>query len=173
MQAAPPIRIRALTEEPVRFDGGHVLYWMVGFRRPRWNFALQHAAAYAADLEKPLIVLEALRLGYSWASDRFHQFVLDGMRAHAAHFSEKNVLYFPYVEQQSGDGRGLLEALATNACVVVSDDYPTFFIPKMQRAAASRMSVRFEVVDSNGLFPMRATDHVFSRAFDFRRHLQR
>jgi len=173
MQAAPPIRIRALTEEPVRSDGGHVLYWMVGFRRPGWNFALQHAAAYAADLDKPLIVLEALRLGYSWASDRFHQFVLDGMRAHAAHFAEKNVLYFPYVEQESGDGRGLLEALATNACVVVSDDYPTFFIPKMQRAAAARLSVRFEVVDSNGLFPMRATDRVFSRAFDFRRHLQR
>jgi deoxyribodipyrimidine photo-lyase len=56
---------------------------------------------------------------------------------------------------------------------VVSDDYPTFFIPKMQEAAASQMNIRFELVDSNGLFPVRATNKVFSRAFDFRRHLQR
>jgi deoxyribodipyrimidine photo-lyase len=56
---------------------------------------------------------------------------------------------------------------------VVSDDYPTFFIPKMQEAAASQMNIRFELVDSNGLFPIRATNKVFSRAFDFRRHLQR
>ena len=55
----------------------------------------------------------------------------------------------------------------------MTDDYPTFFIPKMQQAAASRLGVRVELVDSNGLLPMRMTDRVFSRAFDFRRHLQR
>jgi len=43
----------------------------------------------------------------------------------------------------------------------------------MQEAAASQMNIRFELVDSNGLFPIRATNKVFSRAFDFRRHLQR
>jgi deoxyribodipyrimidine photo-lyase len=146
---------------------------MVGFRRPRWNFALQQAAAYAAELQKPLIIFEALRVGYRWASDRTHQFILDGMRANAKYFGSKNAAYFPYVEAAPGDGSGLLAAFAKEACVVVSDDYPTFFIPKMQEAAASQLNARFEVVDSNGLLPMRATDRVFSRAFDFRRHLQR
>ncbi len=146
---------------------------MVGFRRPRWNFALQQAAAHAIELQKPLIILEALRVGYRWASDRLHQFILDGMRANAKHFADKNVLYFPYVESAKGDGQGLLAALVKDACVVVSDDYPTFFVPKMQETAASRMRVRFEVVDSNGLLPVRASEKVFSRAFDFRRHLQR
>ncbi|MEM8609023.1 MAG: deoxyribodipyrimidine photolyase [Myxococcota bacterium] len=146
---------------------------MVGFRRPRWNFALQHAVAHAEALGKPLIILEALRTGYRWASDRLHQFVLDGMRAHDAHFDGLPVTYFPYVEPESGHGRGLLKALAASACVVVTDDYPTFFIPRMQRAAAKAIEVRFEAVDSNGLLPIHAADRVFSRAFDFRRFLQR
>jgi deoxyribodipyrimidine photo-lyase len=170
---APVTRVRALTDLARKPDGTHVVYWMVGFRRSCWNFALQHAAAHAAELNKPLVVLEALRVGYPWASDRLHQFILDGMRANAKHFATKNVLYFPYVEPSRGNGSGLLAALAKDACVVVSDDYPTFFIPKMQEAAASQMNIRFELVDSNGLFPIRATDKVFSRAFDFRRHLQR
>ncbi|MFW2388446.1 MAG: deoxyribodipyrimidine photolyase [Polyangiales bacterium] len=173
MIPAPVTRVRALNDLPSKSDGSHVLYWMVGFRRPRWNFALQHAAAHAAELGKPLVILEALRVGYPWASDRLHQFILDGMRANTSHFATKNVVYFPYVEASRGAGKGLLAALAKDACLVVSDDYPTFFIPKMQDVAASRMSTRFELVDSNGLFPVRATNKVFSRAFDFRRHLQR
>jgi deoxyribodipyrimidine photo-lyase len=170
---APVTRVRALTDLARKPDGTHVVYWMVGFRRPRWNFALQHAAAHAAELDKPLVIFEALRVGYPWASDRFHQFILDGMRANATHFATKNVVYYPYVEPAEGSGSGLLAALAKDACVVVSDDYPTFFIPKMQEAAASQINTRFELVDSNGLFPIRATNKVFSRAFDFRRHLQR
>ena len=173
MIRAPVARVQVLTDMPIRLTGTHVLYWMVGFRRPRWNFALQQAAAYAVELDKPLIVLEALRVGYPWASDRLHQFILDGMRANAKYFESTPAYYFPYVEPARGNGRGLLAALAEDACTVVSDDYPTFFIPRMQQAAASKMDTRFEVVDSNGLLPMRATDRVFSRAFDFRRHLHR
>ncbi|MEM7435190.1 MAG: deoxyribodipyrimidine photolyase [Myxococcota bacterium] len=176
MKSAPDIRVRALpsgSPNPVRPDGTHVLYWMVGFRRPRWNFALQHAAAHATRLGKPLVVLEALRVGYPWASDRLHQFVLDGMRANEAYFRETPATYFPYVEPEEGHGRGLLAALASSACVVVSDDYPTFFIPRMQQKAAASIKARLELVDSNGLLPIRATDRVFSRAFDFRRFLQR
>ncbi|NNE20902.1 MAG: deoxyribodipyrimidine photolyase [Myxococcales bacterium] len=173
MRPAPPARLRALNEAPLRPEGSHILYWMVGFRRPRWNFALEHAASLADSLGKPLVVLEALRVGYPWASDRFHQFILDGMRANAGYFAKKNVFHFPYVEATAGEGRGLLSKLAEDACVIVSDDYPAFFIPRMQAAAASRLDTRVEVVDGNGLFPIRATDKVFSRAFDFRRHLQR
>lgn len=170
---APSDRVRALHDLPLRPDGSHVVYWMVGFRRPRWNFALQHAAAHAAKLGKPLVILEALRIGYPWASDRLHRFILDGMRANARYLAGKSVVHFPYVEAKQGDGRGLLGAISKNACVLVSDDYPTFFIPKMQEAAAARMNLRFEIVDSNGLLPVRASDKVFSRAHDFRRHLQR
>jgi len=173
LKHAPAIRVRALNPHERRSDGRYVLYWMVGFRRPRWNFALQHAAAHASELGKPLVILEALRVGYRWASDRLHKFILDGMRDHEAHFAGKNVLYFPYVEPTPGEGKGLLAELTKNACLVVSDDYPTFFIPKMQKVAAERMNVCCQVVDSNGLLPIRAADKAFSRAFHFRRHLQK
>jgi deoxyribodipyrimidine photo-lyase len=146
---------------------------MVAFRRPRWSFALQHAAARAAELDKPLVVFEALRVGYPWASDRLHRFILDGMRANRAHFRGRNVLYYPYVELKHGAGRGLLAALSADASLVVSDDYPAFFIPNMQQAAAAQIDARLEVVDSNGLLPLRAADKAFSRAFDFRRFLQK
>ena len=43
----------------------------------------------------------------------------------------------------------------------------------MIESAASQIPVRFELVDSNGLLPMRAADKVFARAFDFRRFLQK
>ncbi len=172
MTSVPSIRVRALNDRPVA-DGRYVLHWMVGFRRPRWNFALQHAAEVASGLDKPLVIFEALRTGYPWASDRLHRFILDGMRAHRDYFAEKNVVYYPYVEREQGAGKGLLAALAEEACLIVSDDYPTFFIPKMQAAAASKCDVRFEVVDGNGLLPVRAATKVYSRAFDFRRFLQK
>ena len=69
--------------------------------------------------------------------------------------------------------KGLIAALAAQACVVVSDDFPCFFLPRMYQAAAKQIPVRFELVDSNGLLPMRAADKVFARAFDFRRFLQK
>lgn len=43
----------------------------------------------------------------------------------------------------------------------------------MIAAAGERLSVRLEAIDGNGLLPMRATDKVYARAHDFRRHLQR
>jgi len=42
---------------------------------------LQRAVELAIAWKKPLLVLEGLRIGYRWASDRFHRFILDGMLA--------------------------------------------------------------------------------------------
>ena len=81
--------------------------------------------------------------------------------------------YYPYLEPEQGGGKGLLKELAGRACVVVSDDFPAFFLPRMIDAAAAQVPVRFELVDSNGLLPMRAAEKVFARAFDFRRFLQK
>lgn len=172
MKPVPSIRVRALSDQETR-DGDYVLYWMVAFRRPRWNFALQHAAERAQALDKPLVILEALRTGYRWASDRLHRFVIDGMRAHRDYFADKNSLYIPYIEPEAGAGSGLLATLADDACLVVSDDYPAFFIPKMQKAAAKKLEAKIDLVDSNGLLPMHAADKTFSRAYHFRRFLQK
>ncbi len=165
--------MRAANDAPVNPDGRYVLYWMTAARRTTWNFALDRAVERARELERPLVVLEALRCGYRWASDRFHAFVVDGMADNAAAFEGTPVRYVPYVEPEEGAGKGLLEALAADACVVVGDDFPAFFLPRMVAAVAPRLKVRLELVDSVGLLPMRAADRVFPTAHSFRRFLQK
>ncbi|MFW5877395.1 MAG: deoxyribodipyrimidine photolyase [Myxococcota bacterium] len=158
---------------PVRGDGDHVVYWMIAARRATYNFGLQRAVERARELGKPLVVLEALRADHPWASDRLHRFVLDGMADNRRRFARRTVRYHPYVEPTDGAGAGLLEALADRACVVVTDDYPTFFLPRMVAAAGRRLPVHLEQVDSNGLFPLRAADRAYPTALAFRRLLHR
>jgi len=174
--AVPDSRIAVLAEHTPRPGGAYVLYWMTTSRRTRHNFALQRAVELAASLARPLVVLEALRVGYPWASDRLHQFVLDGMRDNERTIEASPARYFPYLEPTEGTGSGLIEALAGDACAVVTDDYPAFFIPRMLAAVAPRISVlgvRLEAVDGNGLLPMRVPTQTFSSAHQFRRVLQR
>jgi deoxyribodipyrimidine photo-lyase len=168
----PEIRIRPANEAPVNPHGDSVLYWMTAARRVERNFGLQRAVEWAVDLKKPLVVLEALRCGYPWASDRLHRFIMDGMLDNRAHCQGKPVLYYPYLERAHGEGRGLLEALAGHACVIVTDDFPAFFLPRMLAGAVNRLTIRLEAVDSNGILPLAATDRVFLTAFSFRRFLQ-
>ncbi len=173
VEPVPEVRVRAANDRPVREDGTHVLYWMVAARRRRANFGLQRAVELGRELGRPVLVLEALRCGYRWASDRLHTFVLRGMADNLADFNDAGVTYFPYVEPEHGAGSGLLEALAEDACCVVTDDFPCFFVPRMIASAAERLPVRLEAVDGNGLLPMAVADRVFGRAFDFRRFLQK
>ena len=174
MNATPPLRLRALNEAPAAPQQAYVLYWMVAYRRLRWNFALQRAVELANAWGRPLVILEALRVGYPYASDRLHRFILDGM-AHNVAEAQKypGVLHRTYVEPQAGDGSGLLALLAQSACAVVTDDWPGFFVPRMQAAAASRLHVRLEAVDSNGLLPLAAADKPHPTAHAFRRHLHK
>ena len=169
----PAIRIRNCNDAPVLPQGRFVLYWMIANRRLSYNFSLDRALEYCQEFRQPLVILEALRCGYQWASDRLHRFVIDGMADNAAISAKLPVLYYPYVEPLAGAGKGLLEALAADACVVVTDEFPCFFLPRMVSAAAKKLPVRLEAVDSNGLLPLRAADHAYVRAFDFRRHLQK
>lgn len=169
----PAIRINRANSVPVASGGDFVLYWMTASRRTRWNFALQRAVEHGNALRLPLLVLEPLRAGYRWACDRFHRFVIQGMGDNEARLRREGVAYYPYVEPRAGAGKGLLEALAVRAAVVVTDDYPAFFLPRMLRSVAPRLPVRLEAVDSNGLLPMGAVGRTFATAYAFRRFLQR
>ncbi len=176
----PSLRIRNCNIAAINPDGDFVLYWMIANRRLRWNYSLDRALEHCHELGKPLVILEALRCDYPWASDRIHQFVIEGMAEKAIRLGHaeavaavQGVTYYPYVEPVRGAGKGLLATLAARACVVVTDDFPCFFLPQMVAAAARKVKVRLEAVDSNGLLPMRAAAQVYIRAFDFRRFLQK
>ena len=173
MKSVPTIRLQQANDAPVNGKGSFVLYWMIANRRTHWNFSLDRAVEWAGELEKPLVILEALRCGYRWASDRLHRFILVGMADNARRLKKSKVLYFPYVETVQDGGKGLLEALGKKACVVVTDDFPAFFLPEMVSAGARKLPVLLEQVDSNGLLPVRAADRVFPTAYAFRRFLQK
>jgi deoxyribodipyrimidine photo-lyase len=146
---------------------------MCAHRRTRFNYALQHAAEQARSHGVPLLVFEPLRVDYPWASARFHRFVLDGMRDQQARFAAAGVSYYPWVEREVGEGRGLLEALAARAVLVVADEYPAFFLPRMVTRAAKAVDVRMETVDANGLLPLRLAGKDHYSAATFRRVVHR
>ncbi len=167
------LRVTAANRAAIFGRGDYVLYWMIAARRAAWSFALDHAISLARDLGRPLVVFEALRAGYPWASDRLHAFVLQGMADNARAFAAAKITYLPYVEPAPGRGAGLVEALASRACVVVTDEQPGFFLPRMVAAAAAKLRVRLDQVDGNGLLPLRAVDRAFATAASFRRQLQK
>jgi len=173
MSEVPGLRIRAANSRPANPDGEYVLYWMIAQRRTTWNFALQHAVAEAQARRQPLVVLEALRSGHRWASDRIHRFVLDGMQDNAKRLNRAGITYYPYVEPSAAAGRGLLETLAVPASLVITDEFPCFFLPRMVAAIAERLRVQLDVVDSNGILPLSMAPGEFPTAYAFRRFLQR
>ncbi len=172
MTQVPDFRIQKCNDAAENPQGDYVLYWMIANRRTHWNSSLQRAVEWSNRLDKPLVILEALRCGYQWASDRIHRFVAEGMKDNASRLQKLGVLHYPYLEPVPDAGKGLLRELGKRACVVVTDDFPCFFLPRMVASAALQLSVLMEKVDSNGLLPIRWTDKVFLTAVSFRRFLQ-
>ena len=170
---APSNRLFAANDDPVREDGRYVVYWMLAQRRTTWNFGLQHALARAQELERPLVVVEALSCSYRWASDRMHAFAIEGMRDNRDALAGTPITYLPYVAPSDGAGRGLHGALAREACLYVTDHWPCFHAPKWVELVAEEIDVRMEVVDSCGIMPVAAAPKAFARAVDFRRHVHK
>jgi deoxyribodipyrimidine photo-lyase len=147
-------RLRRLNDRAVRREGEYVLYWAQVYRRLERNHALDYARRCATELARPLVVYEGLRLDYPWASRRLHRFVLEGMAANAARAAELGINYWPFVEREKGEGRGLLRRLSERACLVVTDDYPCFIVPEQTQALARKAEVPVFAVDSNSVVPL-------------------
>ena len=162
-----------------RIDGEFVLYWMQIHRRLYSNFALEYAVGRANQLGKPLLLVEALRQGYPWASDRIHTFIAQGMREHLTDARRNGFNYYPFFEDPAHSGTGMLEGLAARACLIVSDEFPAYIIPRHNRAltqilmANRETDVPFVTIDANGIIPLQATDKAPYSAYVFRNNLQK
>jgi deoxyribodipyrimidine photo-lyase len=95
------------------------------------------------------------------------------MRDNCREAEGKNILYYPYVELAKGKGSGLVLKLAEKSCLVVTDDFPAFFIPAMLDRISVKLPVLIEKVESNGLLPMSIAEREFTTAYSFRRFLQK
>lgn len=178
LNATPELRIRKANAIPVSSDGAFVLYWMTAYRRLQCNFALQRAVEWAESLRRPLVILEAIRPHYRWACDRFHQFMIDGMIENARRAQQYQVTYLAYVDRGIPDPSAtqkidLAESLARHACVTVTDDFPCFFHPHLYQRILKRWPACIELVDSNGILPMRLHDRTFTVAHSYRRAMQK
>lgn len=148
-------RLCRLNADRIHSQGEYVLYWAQIYRRLERNHALDYALRCSAELGKPLVVYEGLRLDYPWASPRLHPFVLEGMQAHAARVAQRGLNYWPFVETPGAEaGRGLVARLASRAALVVTDDFPCFIVPGQSEALARRADVPVLAVDGNGIVPL-------------------
>ena len=172
-------RVFVRREGEARTDGEFVLYWMQIHRRLHSNFALDYAIGHANRLGKPLLIVEALRCGYPWASERVHAFIMQGMGEHLATARKRGLNYYSFSEDGDHSGKGMLERLATRACLIVSDEFPAYIIPAHNRALTEKLvrnpesDVPFITIDANGIVPMRATDKAPYSAYVFRNNLQK
>lgn len=173
LSTVPAVRIRTMNQWPVHPTGEFVLYWMTAFRRTRFNFSLQRAVELSNQWAKPLVVLEAIRCNGKWMCDRFHRFLLDGMQDNAAAIQNSNATYCGYVETRSNEAHGLVESFASHASVIISDDFPCFFLPALFEKIASRWKCALELVDGNTIVPMRTADKTFTVAHSYRRFMQK
>jgi deoxyribodipyrimidine photo-lyase len=95
------------------------------------------------------------------------------MEDNAEDLKDKDVLYYPYVETKEGKAEKLLFELARSACIVVTDEFPSFVYPKWVKRAGKEIDVLLEQVDSNGIVPLRAPDQVHKTAYSFRGSFQK
>lgn len=154
-------------------QGDYVLYWMQSNRRFQYNFALEYAIDWANKLGKSLLIYEGLSCNYPWASDRFHHFIMEGMKENLNYAEKKDINYYSYLEDEPGAGNGLLYSLAQNACTVISDEFPVFIIRKHNEKVGSKLEVPYITVDSNGIIPLGLTEKAPYNAYFFRKIMQR
>jgi len=154
-------------------NGDYVLYWMQINRRFQYNYALEYAIGWANKLGKPMLIYEGLSIEYPWACDRFHAFIMQGMKENLDFTQSNDLNYFSFVEPEIGAGKGLFYRLAENACTVISDEYPVFIIKKHNERVADKIDVPYTTIDSNGIIPLGVTDKDPYSAYLFRKIMQK
>lgn len=169
----PENRISILHEAPPNPQGEFVLYWMTSNRRPSWNFSLQQALHDAQSLNQPLLVIETSSCDQPWNSRRALNFLLQGMQNNSLEFKARNVAYYPCITQTQSDLNQLIHSLAQHASLLITDLFPLHKFPPALLDSLSLLPLQVKQIDSNGIFPLKALPKVFSRAFDFRRYLQK
>jgi len=166
------LRVTQLNDAQPNTKGRYVLYWMQMFRRVTHNYALNFAIQMANQHQLPLVVYEALKFYYPWASDRFHTFILEGVAEKQAEFSERGIRYLFYLQRNKRDAKHTVARLAREAVLLVTDDYPCFIIPEHNTRVAE-LNLPVYAVDANGMVPLSALPKEEFAAYTIRPKIQR
>ena len=161
-------RVVQLNDRPINERARYVLYWMQMYKRVDNNHALIYAIRRANELGLPLVVYEGLKYYYPWASDRLHTFILEGVEEKRLAFEKLGIRYVFYLQKDASSPKQTVAAIAKDAAVIVTDDYPCFIIPEHNRRVATRSQIPVFAVDSNGVIPMSKFDKEEYAAYTIR-----
>ncbi len=167
-----PRRVVCLREGLPRSGARYVLYFCQIQRRAEWNPALDHAIEWANHLRLPLVVYEGLRPDYQYASARHHRFILDGVRELAERLALRGIAHWFYLPRL-GERFAMVEALAAQAALVVTDDHPVFVVPVHNAALRKKLDCPLYAVDGCDVVPLRSFGRAFPSAAALRPHLHR
>lgn len=166
-------RVRLLNDKSANNEGKYILYWMQMFKRTTHNHALNFAIREANLRKIPLIVYEGLKYYYPWASDRIHTFILEGVEEKRAEFEKLGIRYLFYLQQDENSPKNTVAELATDACLIVTDDFPCFIIPKHNERIAEKANIPVYAIDSNGVIPLSKFDKEQYAAYTIRPRIKR
>ena len=161
-------RVIQLNDKETNANARYVLYWMQMFKRTSHNHALIWAIRKANELKLPLVVYEGLKYYYPWVSDRIHTFILEGVEEKRQEFEKLGIRYIFYMQKDEQSPKNTVAALAKDAALIVTDDFPCFIIPGHNRRIAERSEIPVHAVDSNGIIPMSKFDKEEYAAYTIR-----
>jgi deoxyribodipyrimidine photo-lyase len=161
-------RVIQLNDKPINEKSRYVLYWMQMFKRTSHNHAFIWAIRKANELKLPLVVYEGLKYYYPWASDRLHTFILEGVEEKRTEFERLGIRYIFYLQKDESSPNNTVAALAKDAALIVTDDFPCFIIPGHNRRISERADIAVHAVDSNGIVPMSKFDKEEYAAYTIR-----
>ncbi|MFB1479046.1 deoxyribodipyrimidine photo-lyase [Corallococcus sp. RDP092CA] len=148
-------RVQAVNEAP--FPPGQrdfVLYWCMVNHRWEENHALDAAIALGDHLGLPVVVYQALRPDYPYASERLHAWALEGMADMAKGCAARGLPYWLELPRTKKEHTHRIARLGRRAAAVVSDLFPTYIIPGHLRGAARALRVPLLAVDASCVVPM-------------------
>ena len=134
-------------------EGLYVLYWMQSTQRFEENWALRHAVREADRLGKPLLIHHGVDPTYEHANDRIHTVILENARALHRRADALGLRYQFVLRRRREDDRRVVDRLAAQAAVVVTDHFPTAGIAERTARFAARAPCRVEMVESHGIVP--------------------
>ncbi|AYV54709.1 deoxyribodipyrimidine photolyase [Leptospira kmetyi] len=148
------IRVKDLNQKPILEEKPYLLYWMSMARRLAWNHSLDYAIHLSKKYKKELLIYEPVKMDYPWSSPRFHKFILEGMASNAKEAKKLGLIYRAFVETPDNPISEVLGKIASNASLIVTDDYPAYIIPEMLERVSEIVECKLLAVDSNSIIPL-------------------
>jgi len=106
----------------------------------------------------PVLFYEGLTFDYPYASERFDQFVLEGVCDTQRELARLGIGYIFYHRQKRSDPNDVVYRLAKDAAAVVTDHYPLWPARVFNPKVASKLDIPYYAVDSSCIVPMSCFD---------------